>query len=157
MSKVKIVGIFLLAICLSFLYPAPTTEAAPNPDVILAKLQARLDAILSDATSRKNELSDKVTTWINRYNSGKISQNKFCSELDSLQEGSNNARDKFDRKINKQAQRTINKLQNIGADPSYTTTAEGKRDTALTKNDTLYDAVDTEIDDGKQSASPWCT
>lgn len=157
MSKIKIAGIFLLAVCLSFLCLAPTTEAAPNPDIILAKLQARLDIILLDAASRKNELSDKVTTWINKFTTDKISQNKFCSELDSLQEGSNNARDRFDRKINKEAQRTINKLQNIGADPSYTTTAEGKKDTALTKNDTLYDAVDTAIDNGKQLASPSCT
>ncbi len=157
MPKIKIVGIFLLAVTLSLLYVAPTTEAAIDPDVIIAKLQARLDIILSDATSRKNELSDKVTTWINRYNSGKISQNKFCSELDSLQEGSNNARDKFDRKIAKVAENTIKKLQNIGADPSYTTTAEGKRDTAHTDKHALYDAVDTAIDNGKQSASPSCT
>lgn len=157
MSKLKIAGVFLLSVCLSALYALPVAEAAKNPEAIIANLQVRLNSILSDATRRRNELSGKVTPMVNKFNTGKISHDKLCTELDEFQESSNDARDKYNKKITKAVKVTKKQLQNVGADPSYTITAEDMEDDTATDKESLYDDLDTAIDNAKKVTSPWCT
>ncbi|HLG28950.1 MAG TPA: hypothetical protein VI387_01960 [Candidatus Brocadiales bacterium] len=156
-KKVKTAGIFLLTMCLLSLSMAHITEGAPTPDQIIDRLQERLDTILLKAETKQLNLSLDVATQVNKYTHGQISQPTFCSNLDNIQNRTDNAREKFNRKIIKVSQRKIKQLQNVGADSSYITTAEDMRDDAGDEKDALYDTLDTEIANAEQVPSPWCT
>lgn len=156
-KKILAATVSLLAVCLFSLCTARITEAAPTPDDIISKLEARLNSILSDATDSKNKLSNKVTTQINKFNADKLSRKAFCSELDSIQVNSEDARKKFDKQITTATRKKIKDLQKMGADSSYINTAEGMEDDAHTNKHALYDDLDTAIDNAKKVPSPWCT
>ncbi|HHT9125243.1 MAG TPA: hypothetical protein ACFYD6_05415 [Candidatus Brocadiia bacterium] len=156
-KKVKIAGIFLLTVCLLSLSMTQITEGAPTPDQIIDKLQERLDSILLKAETKQLNLSLDVDAKVNKYTHGQISRTAFCSSLDKIQEETDDAREKFNRRIIRVSQLRITQLQNIGADSSYITTAEGMRDDAGDEKDALYDTLDTEIANAEQVPSPWCT
>lgn len=156
-KKIKTAGIFLLLVCLFSLSTARITEAAITPDKIITRLQVRLDRILANAADRTNELLDKVTGKVNKFNNGKISHKKFCSALDSVQETLDIVHKRLDRKLAKITQKMIKKLQRVGADPSYITIAEDIRDDTHTEEHALFDELDTAIDDARHVPSPWCT
>ena len=155
-KKILVAAVFLLAICLFSLCTARITEAAPTPDDIISKLEARLNSILSDATDRKNKLSNKVTTQINKFNTDKLSRKAFCSELDSIQVNSEDARKRFDKQITTATRKKIKDLRKVGANSSYINTAQDMGEDAHDEKHALYDTLDTAIDNAKQIPSPHC-
>lgn len=128
LKKIKVVGIFLLLGCLLSSSAARITEAAPTPDQLLTKLQARLDNILSAAENKMNRLSLRVTREVNRFKSGDISRERLSSVSHRLENNFVRARAKFDMKINTVEHNAKRELLRIGADTSFIIKASEKGD-----------------------------
>lgn len=156
MLKIKVVGMFLLAVCLSSLYTARITEAAVSPQDVIDRLQTRLDRIYLRAESTQASLSLNVDTLKRKFDHNTISQTSFCSGLRTAQRHSDNARTRFNREIIRETNRALRDLQRIGADASFINDARNRGTTERNLKDALYDELDTVIADAKVIASP-CT
>lgn len=156
MLKIKVVGIFLMTVCLSSLYTARITEAALSPQDIVNKLQTRLDRIYLRAEHTQSSLSLNVDTLKRKFDHNTISRISFCSGLRAVQVRSDNARTSFNREIIRETNRAIKDLQRIRADASFIDTARNKRDAERNLKDALFNELDTVIADAKVIASP-CT
>lgn len=156
MLKIKVVGIFLLAVCLSSLYTARIAEAALRPEDIIDKLQTRLDRIYLKADRAQGNLSLNVDTLKRKFDHNTISRTSFCSGLRTAQRHSDNARTRFNREILRETNRAIKDLQRIRADASFIDDARNRGTTERNLKDALYDELDAIIADAKVIASP-CT